>query len=305
MSNRLIDFLDSIPLDALGAAERAGGAVGRLEAVIEGGEPAITDALVVRQCVGIAGEGMDAARAALLREKSPANRNLISLERALRAPLTRMPSNEELIAALEDSGSEPPDSGKALLAAVVSSELNAPPSIRAALAFGAIVSSAPASRETLRAATLSANLILCAGGVTTRSRVAPLHLDAATRSAAVQIERSGAWMEWIRAWLLLLARDAAALERAIHGTRERFASEAEVARRQHRVGATDAQVLARLQGVATFTIPESALALGLSAPTVGTSIERLAAAGVATELTGQKRDRIWVSTALLELASGR
>ena len=60
---------------------------------------------------------------------------------------------------------------------------------------------------------------------------------------------------------------------------------------------TDAVVFEWLQSHVAFTIRAAAAGLGLTTPTVGTAIERLEAAGYAAELTGQRRDRIWVAAA--------
>ena len=54
-----------------------------------------------------------------------------------------------------------------------------------------------------------------------------------------------------------------------------------------------------------FTIRDAAGGLGLTTPTVGTAVGRLEQAGFAAELTGQLRDRVWASTALLNLALTR
>ena len=56
---------------------------------------------------------------------------------------------------------------------------------------------------------------------------------------------------------------------------------------------------------ATFTIKDAAAPLGLTLPTVGTSIERLESRGLATELTGQLRNRVWIATAWVELITAR
>ena len=175
----------------------------------------------------------------------------------------------------------------------------------AAIAAGAIVADAPASPDAQRGAALVGALLLASGGTLDEPWVAPCQLDAAARSAAVQVDRSGDWSEWIRAWCSLLAREATAAERAMRAVEARLESERQEARAQVRVGATDDAVLGWLHAHATFTIKEASRDLGLTPPTVGTAIERLDAMGFATELTGQRRDRIWVSSALLDLAGER
>jgi len=175
----------------------------------------------------------------------------------------------------------------------------------AAIAAGAMVADAPASREAQRGAALVGALSLASGGTLDEPWVAPCQLDAAARSAAVQVDRSGDWSEWIRAWCALLAREAASAEQAMRTVEVQLESERRTARAQVRVGATDDAVLGWLHAHATFTIKEASRELGLTPPTVGTAIERLDAMGFATELTGQRRDRVWVSSGLLELAGER
>jgi len=175
----------------------------------------------------------------------------------------------------------------------------------AAIAAGAIVADAPASREAQRGAALVGALLLASGGTLDEPWVAPCQLDAAARSAAVQVDRSGDWSEWIRAWCSLLEREAASAEQAMRNAEVRLESERQEARAQVRVGATDDAVLGWLHAHTTFTIKDASRALGLTPPTVGTAIARLDSMGFATELTGQQRDRIWVSTAFLDLAGER
>jgi hypothetical protein len=294
-----------LPPGPVAAVEKAAFALGRIEVLLETSGKAIVDALTLRKAVSMLGSGGVGAVGCLLQDPGAQQRPLRRLHTALGLTLTGSLSTEALLAALDSAGASPPDAARSRIAEATSIELQLPAIVRAALAYGAIVSSTPATRETLAAAALAADLLLASGGIATRSRVAPVQLDAATRSAAVQVERSGAWSEWVRAWSAHLAREALSAERAIRTLLERHQRDAAAARAQHRVGATDVQVLVHLQGVSTFTIPDAVPVLKLSAPTIGTSIERLEAAGVATELTGQKRDRVWVSSPLLEVMIGK
>ncbi len=175
----------------------------------------------------------------------------------------------------------------------------------AASVAGSVIAPAPASPITQRAAALMGALILAHSRLIPAPLLAPTRLDAAARSAAVAAERSGLWDEWTIAWCTMLTNEAAEISRALEIMHGRMQAERAAARDQTRVGATDDDVLAWLHSYSTFTIKEAASALGLTAPTVGSAIERLQTAGYATELTGQKRDRVWTSSALLELAAGR
>lgn len=175
----------------------------------------------------------------------------------------------------------------------------------AARVAGSVIAPAPASPVAQRSAALAGALILAHSKLVPAPWLAPTRLDAAARSAAVAAERSGLWDEWTVAWCAMLASEATEISRALDAMNARRQMERTAAREQTRVGATDADVLAWLHAYSTFTIKEAASALGLTPPTVGSAIERLEAAGYATELTGQKRDRVWTSAALLDLVVGR
>lgn len=174
----------------------------------------------------------------------------------------------------------------------------------AAVVAGSVIAPAPANPVAQRAASLAAAVILARAAMVPAPWLAPTRLDASGRSAAVAAERSGLWEEWTTAWCTMLAAESSELARALDVLGARMRAERTTARDQPRVGATDADVLAWLHSYSTFTIKEASAALGLTPPTVGSAIERLEAAGCATELTGQKRDRVWTSTALLELTAG-
>ena len=171
----------------------------------------------------------------------------------------------------------------------------------AALAAGVCIAPAPASREALRAGALVAGIALVRSGLLEAPWVAPSDLGAATRAAAVQADRTARWDEWTAAWCALFTREARAASRRLRALHDGFTRDRDTVRAAPRVGATDAVVFEWLQSHVAFTIRAAAAGLGLTTPTVGTAIERLEAAGYAAELTGQRRDRIWVATASLAL----
>ena len=167
----------------------------------------------------------------------------------------------------------------------------------AAMAAGVCIAPAPASREGLRAGALVAGVALVRTGLLEAPWVAPSELDAATRVAAVQADRTARWDEWTAAWCALFTREARAASRRLRALHDAFTRDRDAVRAAPRVGATDAAVLDWLQSHVAFTIRDAAAGLGLTTPTVGTAVERLEAAGYAAELTGQRRDRIWVAAA--------
>jgi hypothetical protein len=227
----------------------------------------------------------------------------------LRTPRSRATLDSSvLFDALHDAGCGPniDDAARNRISRALEGDDAEPSAImRAAAIAGAIVAPAASSADALRAGALAASLVLTDAGLSSEPWIAPWQIDAVTRSAAVQVERSGAWGHWSRAWCALLARDAVATERAVRGALTRMATEREKARAERRVGATDDAVLAHLHAQPVLTIRDASTALDLTTPTVGTAIERLEAAGFASELTGQRRDRAWTSSAVLALTLAR
>jgi len=209
------------------------------------------------------------------------------------------------LAAAGLAGAVPPRVGEALEAIWLRDVRHTASLLNAAEAAGHIVAAAPASSDSQRAAALAGAMCLAKGGLVAAPFLTVWQLDAAARSAAVQVDRSQAWSEWVRAWCSLLAREATNATHALRTAEEQFAAERAMARSSPRTGGTDDLVLAWLHATLTFTIRDASAALGLSTPTVGTSIARLEKAGFAEELTGQARDRVWTSTALLKLVQTR
>src|SRR5690349_6933222 len=113
--------MDSVPVDlpieALGAVERAATALARVEAAAEPGGSALPGALIRRKAVALAGGGEDAVRALLLGDSSAATKEL-----------------REIAGALLES---------------VPAEHGQPPLVRAALVYGEIAASPPVTRESL------------------------------------------------------------------------------------------------------------------------------------------------------------
>ena len=267
-----------IGFDQLKAIELAAIACGRLSATVESAGGAASDFLLVRHAVRVHdGTANLAAELLLAQESTEPTAVSVEMEQVGRG-YTGTP---------HDNFTHP------------SSVL------RASVVAGQLVAEAPASAEAQRRAALAGALALVHGGTLPAPWVAPWQLDASARSAAVQIDRSASWGEWIRVWCQLLAREAGTTEQSLRSATAQLEAERAHARAQHRVGGTDADVLVWLQTHRTFTIRSAGDSLGLTRPTVGTAIERLESLGFATELTGRRRDRIWVSATLLALAGSR
>jgi Fic family protein len=52
-----------------------------------------------------------------------------------------------------------------------------------------------------------------------------------------------------------------------------------------------------------INVPDVAIALGISTPTAGAAVERLVELGIAREITGRARSRVFVYAALVEALS--
>jgi len=122
------------------------------------------------------------------------------------------------------------------------------------------------------------------------------------RAAAVQLERSGDDAHWVAAWCDALARAAASAERAVRAAARDHERTVREVGATHRVGATDAAVLSHFAGALTAGVADVVGATGLSQPTVGTSLDRLTDSGALIELTGRRRDRVWMSRLHREIA---
>ncbi len=280
---------------ALGAFARALSAVARLSATVDAEAPAVCQALVCRHALLAAGGGEQAAY------------DMVRTAEFAAAPKRDADSPggaDSLTAklAMADLEAVVPEALRGALDAVWSAERPETTGVLdAAEAAGLIVATAPASRDAERAATLAAALCMARGGITSAPYLSVWRLDSSARSAAVQLDRSNAWGEWVRAWCALLLREAVTTLHAVENATLRAGAERKEMRARHRTGATDEAVSQFLHSHLRFTVREASEALQLTTPTVGSAIARLESAGIATELTGQRRDRVWVSGALLGL----
>ncbi|MDA1080082.1 MAG: hypothetical protein O2973_00165 [Gemmatimonadetes bacterium] len=285
--------------DSLRAFEAASVAAARLDSAVAAAGPACAGAMLVRHAV-LTGPG-DANTPSLIISAGssaaagygiePASRELPSLGALLEAADLGDAIPERVRDELDGIWARDPRTSSAVLAA--------------AEAAGYLVVSAPSETSSQRAAALAGALILARGEIVSAPFLTVWQLDAQARSAAVQVDRSQSWETWVRAWCTLLAREAAGALRAVEELSANFKSERSDAKARARTGATDAAVASWLHANLTFNIRDAAVGLGLTTPTVGTAISRLEEAGVATELTGQQRDRVWVSTSLLRLVTTR
>ena len=106
----------------------------------------------------------------------------------------------------------------------------------------------------------------------------------------------------VPAALHALASSARSARRALARYVEECSQAAEACDAMGR-GRESARALVTLLGATPgLTVAQAALALGLSVPTTGAAVERLADAAVLREITGRGRDRVFVYTPAVTLA---
>lgn len=140
----------------------------------------------------------------------------------------------------------------------------------------------------------SAALLLCAGGRTARVRILPfVAVPAAERDVAIQRYRSGETAPWTELSLGALAARARAARLSALTVIDASESEEARLRPLGRAAITARAALALLRQRLATTIPALAEDLGSSRPAANDALERLVTLGLAREVTGRARDRVF------------
>lgn len=116
-----------------------------------------------------------------------------------------------------------------------------------------------------------------------------------------EVRFEGAWEEWLEFFLDGVdetATQAAASAKAALGLVEEHRA---AIRRLGRGASTGFQIHQHVQQHPITTIASAARALGLTIPPVAKAIERLSGAGILAEVTGRRRDRVYVYKRYLDL----
>jgi Fic family protein len=109
-----------------------------------------------------------------------------------------------------------------------------------------------------------------------------------------RVRTDGEWLEWLRFFLVGVeetARQAAATVRLVFDRLD--ADRAKIAE-VGRPSVSAAQLHGLLQRKPVISVPSAAKELGLSAPTVRAAVERLERLGLLREITGKRRDRLYL-----------
>lgn len=147
-------------------------------------------------------------------------------------------------------------------------------------------------------AELLAGLVLVAGGLTDRLRVLPFaEWRGAARREAAAAWRAGDAEPFTRGALGALAATARQLRVQV-----RLLMDAQPDEDAHlgaigRAAVTARQALAELRLTLATSVPELSQRLDLSRPAAGAALERLVTLGLAEEITGRARDRVFVLSA--------
>lgn len=112
--------------------------------------------------------------------------------------------------------------------------------------------------------------------------------------ALQRVRLDGDWEGWLRFYLIgveLVAREAAKTAVAL---RDLFDSDQQRVAVLGRAAGSALQVFELLRDRTALNVPRAAQQLGLTWPTVNSAMKRLEALGIAREMTGRARDRVYV-----------
>jgi Fic family protein len=121
--------------------------------------------------------------------------------------------------------------------------------------------------------------------------------------ALQRVRANGDWEWWLRFYLIgveWVAREAAATTVAL---RELFETDQRRVARLGRAAGSALQVFELLRDRIALSIPRATQQLGLTWPTVNAAMKRLVDLGVAREMTGRARDRVYAYDRQLRILS--
>ncbi len=155
-------------------------------------------------------------------------------------------------------------------------------------------------------AEVGAALVLCAGGLADRVRFLPfLDVPAAARAPALAAWREDEHGAWRAAALRAAAQRARAVRRAVEALLRGLPQAERTVDALGRGRLLAHRAHALLQATFVTTMPALAEVLDCSRPAAADALDRLVEAGVARELTGRARDRVygWAAAATVAAAS--
>lgn len=148
-------------------------------------------------------------------------------------------------------------------------------------------------------------LLLCASGRTARLRFQPLAaIDPVLRAAASQAWREGTDDRWAPLVLEGIIRKVRRTRDALLGLDRARERDESALGSLGRAAINARRALAHLQSALASTMPLTARSLDLSRPAAAAALERLVELGIAREVTGRSRDRVFAWDAPLAALAG-
>jgi Fic family protein len=118
----------------------------------------------------------------------------------------------------------------------------------------------------------------------------------------LRVSQSGQWQEWIQFFLRAVcdqAEEAAQRSRALLELRQQFQETI----RAKRASALAARLVDYLFRSPAMTVPFAKNLLKVTYPSANLTVQRLVQAGILSEVSGQKRNRVWLAPGILQLLS--
>ena len=112
---------------------------------------------------------------------------------------------------------------------------------------------------------------------------------------------TGDWEDWLRFFLQGVWETAEEASRTTRTVLQVFGEDRQQIEGLGRAAASALRVFSRLQATPLLSIRKTADALGLSVPTVIAAVKNLETLGVVQELTGRRRDRLFVYGRYLDI----
>jgi hypothetical protein len=292
-----MNFLDLSHLHdvhVLAGVETAALAVARADAAVRFAPEGVGGLAKLRVAVAPSGAGAE-GMIALLRGEGERAEEMGRFRGALGRSMTRarggiVPTLSTLSAALGEAA--PTEDAKQIDALLRGADDPLSPLLRAAIASGAL----RRSGASLEMATLAATWTLCVNGAIGDGWL--------TVTQPIALPSESAIDEWLLAAIADYTREGRALEQAATlGAEIITRDEARIRESLGRAHFSALDVLGVLRRDGAINVPDVAIALGISTPTAGAAVERLVELGIAREITGRARSRVFVYAALVEALS--
>jgi hypothetical protein len=290
----IVDKANLFDIRVLAGIEAAALAVARADAAVRFAPEGVGGLAKLRVAVAPGGAGAQ-GMIAILRGEGERADELGRFRGALTQGMTRarggiVPTLATLSAALGETA--PTEDATEIDGLLRGADDPLSPLLRAAIAAGAL----RRSGASLEMVMLAASWTLCVNGAIGDGWL--------TVTQPVALPAAGSLDEWLLAAINDYTRDGRELEQAATLGAEIIArDEARIRQSLGRAHFSALDVLGVLRRDGAINVPDVAVALGISTPTAGAAVERLVELGIAREITGRARSRVFVYAALLEALS--